>query len=252
MRYLMTVAVTLGVLWGAALNAQETREADRVFAEYAKPGSPGCVVGVIRDGNFIYRKGHGMGSVELGVALSPESVFYMGSVSKQFTAAAVVLAQEQGYLTLDGDVRKYIPEILDYGPTITLREMLHHTSGFRDFLSLFALAGRDVGDIHSRAEIIDMIARQKGLNNVPGEAWLYSNTNYFLLGVVIERATKKSLNEFATENIFKPLRMTHTRFYDDHTLVLPGRVAAYDPGKDGKFLVDWSTGYDIVGAGGLI
>jgi len=97
-----------------------------------------------------------------------------------------------------------------------------------------------------------MIARQKELNNVPGEEWLYSNTNYYLLGVVIERATKKTLNEFATENIFKPLGMTHTRFYDDHTLVLPGRVAAYDPGKGGKFLVDWSTQYDIVGAGGLM
>ena len=254
MRYLMMVAVTLGVFCGPALDAQEVQQqkVDGVFAEYAKPGSPGCAVGVIRDGDFVYRKGYGMGSVELDVALSPESVFYMGSVSKQFTAAAVVLAQEQGYLSLDDDVRKYIPEIPDYGHTITLREMLHHTSGFRDFLSLFVLAGRDVADVHSQAEIIDMIARQKGLNNAPGEAWLYSNTNYYLLGVVIQRATKKSLNEFATENIFKPLGMTHTRFYDDHTLVLPGRVAAYNAGQDGKFLVDWSTQYDIVGAGGLM
>jgi len=106
--------------------------------------------------------------------------------------------------------------------------------------------------VHSEAEIIEMIARQKALNNVPGEAWLYSNTNYYLLGIVIERATKKSLNEFATENIFNPLGMTHTRFYDDHTLILAGRVAAYDSGNDGKFLVDWSTQYDIVGAGGLM
>lgn len=254
MRYLMVGAVALGISWGTALDAQEVqqRRVDGAFAEYAKPGSPGCALGVIRDGNFVYRKGYGMGSVELGVPLSPESVFYMGSVSKQFTAAAVVLAQEQRYLSLDDDVRKYIPEIPDYGHTITLREMLHHTSGFRDFLSLFALAGREVGGIHSESEILDIIARQKGLNNLPGEAWLYSNTNYYLLGVVIERATTKSLNEFATENIFKPLGMTHTRFYDDHTLVLPGRVAAYDPSKDGKFLVGWSTSYDIVGAGGLM
>jgi CubicO group peptidase (beta-lactamase class C family) len=254
MRYLMVVAMALGVLRGTAAGAQEARQrkVDSVFADYAKPGSPGCALGVIRDGNFVYRKGYGMGSVELGVPLSAESVFYMGSVSKQFTGAAVVLAQERGYLSLDDDVRKYIPEIPDYGHTITLRQMLHHTSGLRDFLSLYALAGRDVADVHSEAEVIEMIARQKALNNVPGEAWLYSNTNYYLLGVVIERATKKSLNEFATENIFKPLGMTHTRFYDDHTLVLPGRVAAYEPGKDGKFLVDWSTQYDIVGAGGLM
>jgi CubicO group peptidase (beta-lactamase class C family) len=254
MRFLRILAAIAGFLCTVALAAQDAQQqkVDQVFAEYAKPGSPGCALGVIRDGNFVYRKGYGMGSIELGVPLSPGSVFYMGSVSKQFTAAAVVLAQEQGYLSLDDNVRKYIPEIPDYGHVITLREMLHHTSGFRDFLSLFALAGLDAGAIHSEAEIIDMIARQKGLNNVPGEEWLYSNTNYYLLGVVIERTTKKSLNEFTTENIFKPLGMTHTRFYDDHTLVLPGRVAAYDPGKDGKFLVDWSTGYDVVGAGGLM
>jgi CubicO group peptidase (beta-lactamase class C family) len=228
------------------------KKVDAIFAEYAKPGSPGCALGVIRDGNFIYRKDYGMGSVELGVPLSAESAFYMGSVSKQFTAAAVVLAQEQGYLSLDDDVRKSIPEVPNYGRTITLRQMLHHTSGFRDFLTLVGLSGRDVAEVHSEAEIIDMIARQKRLNNVPGEEWLYSNTNYYLLGVVMGRATKKSLAEFATENIFKPLGMTHTRFYDDHTLVLPGRVAAYGPGKDGKFRVDWSTEYDIVGAGGLM
>jgi hypothetical protein len=94
--------------------------------------------------------------------------------------------------------------------------------------------------------------RQKGLNNIPGDEWIYSNTNYFLLGEVIKRATKKSLAEFAAENIFKPLGMLHTRFYDDHTLVVPNRVAAYDPGSDGHFTVDWSTNFDTVGAGGLM
>ena len=193
-----------------------------------------------------------MGSLELGVPLSSQSVFYMGSVSKQFTAASVVLAAEQGFLSLDDNVRKYIPELPDYGRPITLRQMLHHTSGLLDFLTLIGLAGRDAGEVHSEAEIIDLIGRQKDLNNIPGEEWLYSNTNYFLLGVVVKRATKKSLAEFASDNIFKPLGMAHTRFYDDHTQILPGRVAAYDPGKDGEFLVDWSTEYDIVGAGGLM
>ena len=240
------------VLQPTASAGDDSKKVDQIFAEYARTGSPGCALGVIRDGSFVYRKGYGMGSVELGVPLSAESVFYMGSVSKQFTAAAIVLAAEQGFLSLDDDVRKYIPEIPDYGHAITLREMLHHTSGFRDFLTLFALGGREAGDVHSEAEITGMIAGQKALNNVPGEEWLYSNTNYYLLGVVIQRATKKSLNEFATENIFRPLGMTHTRYYDDHTLVLPGRVAAYDLGKKGTFLVDWSTGYDIVGAGGLM
>jgi len=253
MRFAAIFALALGLLLRPASTAENYQErVDKIFAAYAKAGSPGCALGVIQDGNFVYRKGYGMGSIELDVPLSPQSVFYMGSVSKQFTAAGVLLVAEQGILSLDDNVRKYIPELPDYGHPITLREMLHHTSGFKDFLTLLGLAGRDAGAIHSEAEIIDLIARQKTLNNVPGGEFIYSNTNYYLLGVVVKRATKKSLNEFATENIFKPLGMVHTRYYDDHTLVLPGRVAAYDSGSDGKFLVDWSTDYDVVGAGGLM
>jgi CubicO group peptidase (beta-lactamase class C family) len=193
-----------------------------------------------------------MASLELGVPLSSQSVFYMGSVSKQFTAASVVLAAEQGFLSLDDNVRKYIPELPDYGHAITLRQMLHHTSGFRDFLTLLYISGRHESDLHSKDEMLDLIVRQKSLNSVPGDEYIYSNTNYFLLGEVVHRATKKSLAEFAAENIFQPLGMVHTRYYDDHTLVLPGRVAAYDPGSTGNFLVDWSTNYDTVGAGGLM
>jgi hypothetical protein len=130
--------------------------------------------------------------------------------------------------------------------------MLHHTSGLKDFLSLQALAGWHTEDVHTRQENIELIARQKGLNNVPGDEYLYSNTNYFLLGEVIKRATKKSLEEFAAEAIFTPLGMKQTRYYDDRELVVLNRVAAYSPGKDGKFLVDWSTNFDTVGAGGLM
>jgi CubicO group peptidase (beta-lactamase class C family) len=244
----LVVGVSAGRAWA---QADLTAQVDKAFAAYDRADSPGCALGVIRDGEFIYRKGYGMGSLELGVPLTSSSVFYMGSVSKQFTAASAVLAEEQGLLSLDDDVRKYIPELPDYGRVITLREMLHHTSGLRDFLTLLAYEGRDGSDVHSEAEVVDLIARQKGLNNVPGEKYIYSNTNFYLMGVVIRRATGKSLADFAAENIFKPLGMTHTRYYDDHTLVLPGRVAAYSPGKSGRFEVDWSTDYDIVGAGGL-
>ncbi len=225
---------------------------DEIFAIYSKPGSPGCSLGVIHDGDFIYRKLYGSASLELGVPLSPQSVFYMGSVSKQFTAAAVVLAAEQGYLSLDDDVHKYIPELPDYAHVLTLRQMIHHTGGFRDFFSLIFLSGRDVSDFNSSEQILKLVVRQKGLNNVPGDEWIYSNTNYFLLGIAVQRATKKSLAEFANQNIFQPLGMSHTLFYDDHTLVMPGRVAAYDPGPHDTFRVDWSTTYDIVGSGGLM
>jgi CubicO group peptidase (beta-lactamase class C family) len=228
------------------------RKVDQIFSSYDKPGSPGCALGVIRDGNFIYKRGYGDASLELAVRITPESVFYMGSVSKQFTAASAVLAAEQGYLSLDDDVRKYIPELPSYGKTITLREMLHHTSGLRDIFGLLYLAGRNPEDIHSTSELLDLIVHQKALNFAPGDEYLYSNTNFFLMGVVIRRATGKPLSQFAEENIFKPLGMTHTRFYDDRTLVVPGRVPAYEPRQSGGFQVDWSTNFDKVGDGGLM
>lgn len=228
------------------------RNVDQIFTAYDKPGSPGCALGVVRDGNLVYKKGYGAASLELGVPLTPESVFYMGSVSKQFTAASVVLAAEQGFLSLDDDIRKYVPEIPSYGKPITLRQMLHHTSGFRDILSLLFLAGRNSEDIHPTSELLDLLSRQKALNFTPGDEFLYSNTNYFLMSVVIRRATGEPLSQFAEENIFKPLGMAHTSFYDDRTVVLPGRVAAYAPRPGGGFRVDWSTNYDMVGGGGLM
>jgi CubicO group peptidase (beta-lactamase class C family) len=248
-----TVVLTLSFLAQAAAAADVAPEkVDQIFAGYNKAGSPGCSLGVIRSGDFVYRKAYGLGSLELGVPLTSESAFYMGSVSKQFTAAAVVLAAEQGFLSLDDDIRKYIPELPDYGHAITLRQMLHHTSGFRDFLDLIYLSGRDALDFNSPHEILGLIGRQKGLNNTPGDEFIYSNTNYFLLGVVIQRVTKMSLADFAAQKIFQPLGMSHTLFYDDHTLVVPGRVSAYDPGDHDNFLADWSTTYAIVGGGGLL
>ena len=228
------------------------RNVDQVFAAYDKPNSPGCALGVVRDGEFVYKKGYGEGSLELSVPLTPQSVFYMGSVSKQFTAASVVLAAEQGYLSLDDDVRKYVPEIPSYGKPITLRQMLHHTSGFRDILGLLLLAGRNFEDIHPTPELLDLLSRQKALNYMPGDEYLYSNTNFFLFSVIIKRATGKPLSQFAEENIFKPLGMTHTRFYDDHSVVVPGRVPAYEPLPDGGFRIDWSTNFDKIGDGGLM
>ncbi len=232
--------------------AELERKVDQLFAAYDKTDSPGCALGVVRNGAFVYEKGYGMGSLELGVPLTPQSVFYMGSVSKQFTAASVVLAAEQGFLSLDDDIRKYVPEIPAYEKPITLREMLHHTSGLRDVLGLLALSGRNFEDVHPTPELLDLLSRQKTLNFSPGDEYLYSNTNYFLMSVVIQRATGKPLSAFAEENIFKPLGMTHTRFYDDHTVIVAGRVPAYAPREGGGFRVEWSTNFDKIGDGGLL
>jgi len=215
---------------------------DKIFRAYDKPASPGCSLGAIRDGSFVYRRGYGEGSLELAVPLTSESVFYMGSVSKQFTAASIVILEHRGLLSLDDDVHKYIPELPDYGHPITLREMLHHTSGFRDYLGLLTLSGRDVADVYTFPELLDLVTRQKGLNFTPGDKYSYSNTNYLLLAEVVHRVSKEPLSEFAQKNIFQPLHMTHTRFFDARTEVVPGRVAAYEPGPKGDFL---STGLPI-------
>lgn len=259
---LLPRSAVVTVILAAALLAEPARaddsssllehRVDRLFAAYNKPDSPGCALGVIRDGNFLYKRGYGAASLELGIPIAPESVFYMGSISKQFTAASVVLAAEQGFLSLDDDVRKYIPELPTYGKPITLREMLHHTSGFRDIFTLLFLAGRNAEDIHPTNELLDLVSRQKALDFNPGDEYHYSNTNFFLMSIVIRRATGKPLPQFADENIFKPLGMTHTRFYDDHTVVVPGRVPAYEPRNGGGFQVSWSTNFDKIGDGGLL
>jgi len=137
------------------------RQVDELFVAYNKPQSPGCSVGVIRDGAFVFKKSYGEASLELDVPLTSESVFYMASVSKQFTAAAVVLAAEQDLVSLDDDVRKYIPELPNYGTRITLRQMLHQTSGVRDFLDLTDLSGRNISALSSPEDVIALIARQR-------------------------------------------------------------------------------------------
>ncbi len=252
MRSMAGTALALLLALPATATQTDQQAVDALFAAYQKSGSPGCSLGVIRDGAFVYSKGYGLASLELGVPLSGSSVFYLASVSKQFTAASIVLAAEQGLLSLDDDVHKYIPELRDYGHPVTLRQMLHHTSGFRDYLGLVQLSGRNILDVHPAAEMMDLIARQKALNFSPGSEFLYSNTNYFLLAEVIQRASHKPLSVFAEENIFRPLGMSHTRFYDDKEVVVAGRVPAYEPGKDGGFKVDWSTNFDGVGDGGLM
>ena len=164
---IIALALALTIIF-PALAADTDDRVNQIFAAYDKADSPGCALGVIRNGAFVYRKGYGAASLELRVPLSAQSVFYMGSVSKQFTAASIVLAAEQGFLSLDDNVHKYITELPDYGQPITLRHMLHHTSGLRDVLGLLSLSGRSALDLHSKDEMIDLVARQKALNFSPG------------------------------------------------------------------------------------
>jgi CubicO group peptidase (beta-lactamase class C family) len=223
---------------------------DQVFADYGKEG-PGCALAVVRDNAIVYAKGYGLASLEHGVPITPQTVFDIGSTSKQFTAASIVLLALDGKLAIDDDVRKYIPELPDYGTKITVDQLVHHTSGLRDFWSLVQVAGMRSDDGYSSDDVIRLAARQKHLNFPPGTEYAYSNTGYIALGMIVQRVTGKSLREFAAGQIFGPLGMTNTHFHDDHTMVVPGRASAYSPLPEGGWRIDiWNN--DIVGQGGLI
>jgi CubicO group peptidase (beta-lactamase class C family) len=223
---------------------------DNVFSEYDRSDSPGCALGVIRNGELIYARGYGMANLDLGVAITPASVFRIGSTSKQFTAAAVVLAAQNGELSLDDDIRKHLPEMPDYGKTVSIRDLLHHTSGIRDYLGLMYLAGLRDDDWFTDDEVVATVARQKATNFEPGSEYLYSNSGYFLISQVVKRATGLTLRDYAQEHLFRPLGMTHTHFHDDHNEIVPNRASGYAPAPGGAFRISMTT-LDMVGDGGV-
>ena len=215
--------------------APDTRDRiDAVFAEYDRTDGPGCAVGVARAGTLVYGRGYGMGQMDHGIPLSERSVFYLASVAKQFAAAAVVIAAHEGHLSLDDEVRRHIPEFPDYGQgAVTVRHLVHHTGGVRDYLTLMSLAGTPYENILTDEAMLGLITRQKELNFAPGSEHLYSNSGYVLMAEIVKRATGRSLREYADEKIFRPLGMTGTHFHDDRTHIVRDRVFSYDPGPDG-------------------
>ncbi|MGC1784008.1 MAG: serine hydrolase domain-containing protein [Acidobacteriaceae bacterium] len=226
----------------AAKVANHTANApvDKVFSDLQKPGSPGCALGVYRNGQIIYSKGYGLASVELNAPIAPDSVFDIGSTSKQFTAASILLLEQQGKLSLNDDVRKYIPELPDYGHKITILNLLNHTSGLRDYLELLFFSGVNIDSVTTDEDALALVARQKNLNFTPGTKFLYSNTGFFLLSLIVKRVSGMTLEKFALQNIFQPLAMTHTTFRDDHTMLIPHRALAYDPASAGGYKLNVS------------
>jgi CubicO group peptidase (beta-lactamase class C family) len=235
----------------AAADTSVSARTDRIFAQWDRSDSPGCVLGIFRDGRIAYARGYGMANLELGIALSPQSVLDIGSTSKQMTAMAVVLLAQQGKLSLNDDVRKYIPELPAYEKPVTVRHLLTHTSGLRDYLTLWYLAGIDDADYTTEVEALEIIRRQKVLNFPPGEQRLYSNSGFFLASVLVQRVSGRSLAQFADEHIFRPLGMRHTRFNNDHTAVIPGRATGYVRRDGGGFSTSMSD-FEQIGDGGVL
>lgn len=209
-----------------------SKKVDAIFAEYDHTNSPGCAVAILKDGKIIYKRGYGMSNMEYNIAISPTSIFHIASISKQFTAAAIVRLSLEGKLSLNDDIRKYIPEVPDFGHPITFNNLIHHTSGIRDQWSLQRLAGWRPDDLITEKDILDMLTRQKALNFLPGEEYLYCNTGFTLAAIAVKRITGVSLREYADSVFFKPLGMTNTHFHSDHAEITPNRTSAYS--KDDK------------------
>lgn len=235
----------------AAADVDRSQRVDQVLKDWARSDSPGCAVEVSQDGNIVLERGYGMADLEQGVAIRPDTVFNIASLSKQFTAVSLLLLQEQGKLSLDDDVRKYVSELPDYGRRITLRHLANHTSGIRDLPSVLALAGWNWLDAVPQQYALDVIARQKHLNFTPGSQYSYSNSGYYLMAVIVERVSHQSFSEFTRDHIFQPLGMLHSRFYDDRRMIMKNRAIGHTKLPGGGFGV-WRPTYEIVGDGALL
>jgi CubicO group peptidase (beta-lactamase class C family) len=258
MRMLVVGLMTAYAVGAAPLEAQSPHPLpdsvasaiDKLYAPMAKPGSPGCSVGVYENGEVVFARGYGYADLINGVPITPATRFTVGSVSKQFTAASIALLIQAGRLSLSDDVRKYIPELQSYPTPVTISTLVHHTSGVRDFWELVDLAGVRPDDGYTSDDMLHLAERQKGLNFTPGSEYRYSNTGYLLLGEVVRHVTGQSLRRFADSAIFKPLGMANTLFLDDHNEIVPQRASAYQPAGGGYRIDVWNN--DIVGQGGLV
>lgn len=215
--------------------ALEMASVDAVFKPYRAPNVPGCALGIYRSDKIAYARGYGMADLERNVRITPASVFDVGSVSKQFAAAAIGLLVEDGKVSYTDDVRKYIPELPEYGAPITLNELMWHTSGLRDYTDLLDLAGYGLEQATTDEEALTLIVRQRNLEFPSGTRYEYSNTNYFLLSVIVKRVTGQSLAEFVRRRIFVPLGMTNTMYRTDYAMLIPNRAMGYAPAGGGRY-----------------
>ena len=207
---------------------------DAVFADLDRPGSPGAAVSVIRDGEIIHARGYGHAQIEHGVPVTPHTVFHVASVSKQFTAMAVTMLAAEGALSLDDPVQAHLAFVPDFEHPVTVRQMIHHTSGIRDQWQLLGISGWRLDDVITTEHILGLMARQRELNFVPGSEYLYSNMGYTLLAQTAAEVGGMSFPEFTAERIFRPLGMDRTHFHDDHEHLVPDRAYSYRPVLPGE------------------
>jgi CubicO group peptidase (beta-lactamase class C family) len=230
---------------------KESEAIDSIFMDWNNASVPGCALGVIKGNELVYSRGYGSADLEHDLKITPSSVFYIGSVSKQFVTFSILLLEEQGKLDLDDRIQKFLPDFPEYESPLTIRHFIHHTSGVRDYLTLMYLKGRNYLDDMNPEEVYELIRRQKELNFSPGEKYLYSNSCYFMLAMIVEKASGQTLKNFAQQHIFEPLGMKSTIFYDDNTDLIKNRVFSYRPTEDEGDFDNLIMRFDLVGSGGV-
>lgn len=227
------------------------RAFEKVTKSYVAPG-PGCAAAVSLNGETVFEKAFGLADLEHNVPNTPQTIFESGSVAKQFTAAALVLLQQDGKLNLDDPVRKYVPELPDYGSSLTIRHLLNHTAGLRDWGSVLALTGVGRGDrVISQDLALDVITHQRALDFRPGAEYSYSNSGYNLAAIVVERVSKQKFPTFVEERLFKPLEMKNSSWRDDYQRIVPGRAQAYARQGNGPWRLNMPF-MNVYGNGGML
>ncbi|MBR0670894.1 serine hydrolase domain-containing protein [Neoroseomonas soli] len=226
------------------------RRVEALLAPFAAKGSPGCTIGIVRDGALVLHRSAGLASIEHEVPVGPSTTFRIASVTKQFTCAAALLLAEDGVLSPEDDLAAFIPELPDLGARVTVDHVMRNTSGIRDMLELMRLGGLDLSDACTGADLLAAICRQRGLNFAPGSRFLYSNSGFFLLGLAVERAAGMPLGAFLEQRIFTPLGMTRTRLTPTTSELVPGLATGYLPAT-GNF-TRAAHGFALGGEGGLV
>ncbi len=246
--------INLTNLLEAQVKTQKTlspiEKVDDLLSKYDTKNAPGVAVSVVQNGKIIYKKGFGIANLEYNIPIMPNSVFSVASISKQFTVFCILLLEKEGKLSLDDDIRKFLPEITDFGQKITLRNLANHTSGLREQTDLNMLAGARMDDVITNEQAYKIIKKQKESNFIAGTEYEYSNSDYLLLGKIVEKISGKTLAEFASERIFTPLKMNNTFFLDNHEKIIPNRVYSYTP-VDEKTYKKNMLNHSIIGSTGL-
>ena len=225
---------------------------DRVFARWDSTTSPGCAVGIDRAGQPRFTRAWGRADLEYDIPNKPETIFESGSIAKQFTAAATVLLALDGKLNLEDDVRKYVPELPTYERTITIRHLLNHTSGLRDWGEIASLAGWPRGArVHTHDHVLEILSHQRALNYPPGQRYSYTNSGYNLLAIIVSRVSGQPFATFSQERLFKPIGLTSTQWRDDYRRIVKGRAQAYSRAQGGAWELDMPF-ENVHGNGGLL